>query len=68
MEVYNNFGGGLNIVIFDDNLKDFEFMDFVNVDLVERGSVKWRIGMVVDDWIYRIILWSDIGIKKWSDL
>lgn len=68
MEAYNNFGGGLNTVTSDDNLKDSEFTDLINVDLAERGSVKRRTGMVMDEWTYRTTLWSDIDNKKWSDV
>lgn len=46
MEAYNNFSGGLNTVSSNDNLKDNEFPDLINVDLAERGSVKRRQGMV----------------------
>lgn len=45
MEAYNDFSGGLNTVASDDNLKDNEFTDLVNVDLAERGPAKRRTGM-----------------------
>lgn len=44
MEAYNDFSGGLNTITSDDNLKDNEFNDLLNVDLDERGSVKRRNG------------------------
>jgi hypothetical protein len=68
MEAYNNFGGGLNTVTTNDNLKDNEFQDLVNVDLAERGSAKRRKGMDAAPG-HRILLgWDIIGPKKWSEL
>jgi hypothetical protein len=46
MEAYKNFSGGLNTVTSNDNLKDSEATDLINVDLGDRGSLKRRFGML----------------------
>jgi hypothetical protein len=68
MEAYNDFSGGLNSVSSNDNLKDNEFPELMNVDLGDRGTVKRRNGMRTPESFVRAALWSDIGAKKWSEL
>jgi hypothetical protein len=46
MEAYNDFGGGLNTVTSNDNLRVDECPDLINVDLGSRGSLARRYGMV----------------------
>lgn len=67
MEAYNNFSGGLNTVASNDNLRDSEFPNLVNVDLAERGSLKRRGGMSRVH-VNNRVLWTDINAKKWSEL
>lgn len=46
LESYKNFAGGMNTVTSEDNLKDSEFVNLINLDLGDRGSLKRRYGMI----------------------
>jgi hypothetical protein len=68
MEAYNDFSGGLNTVSSNDNLKDNEFPELMNVDLGDRGTVKRRNGMTVPTSYARQTTWEDVYSMKWSDI
>lgn len=61
---YTRFSG-LNTVDSEDILNDYEVVDLVNMDLVERGSVRRRCGIVHHK---RKFLWGDITGKTWGEL
>lgn len=64
MEAYQQFLG-LNTVDAETYMEDSELTDLLNIDLIERGALRRRSGIVPHK---RKGLWSDIAGKKWGDL